>query len=112
MKDEKWSKSISVCQRNGKTIIVPNVRNRHRRKFYAPKEKFIAIEKDSGKKICGIIMHNGKIFLGEDVWRLSNRIDCCEYPFKQISEIEFDFYYTKEDNKRPLDGKGGFNAIS
>lgn len=45
-------------------------------------KKIICTEKKSGRKTTGIVFPSGKVYIGDDVWRLSNRADCCEYPFR------------------------------
>lgn len=46
-------------------------------------EKFICVDLKSGSSTTGISFPNGKIFIGDDVWRLSNKADCCDYPYKR-----------------------------
>ena len=66
----------------------PATTKRHFRKA----EKFVVVDPDTGEKTCAIIFTNGKIFVGADVWRMSNPYDICEYPYKQISDQELATY--------------------
>lgn len=46
-------------------------------------EKFVCTDLKNGTSTTGISFPNGKTFIGDDVWRLSNKADCCDYPYKK-----------------------------
>lgn len=59
-------------------------------------EKYVVRELETGNISTAIIFSNGKVSIGDDVWRLSNRADTCDYPFrtylnKKCAELEFEF---------------------
>lgn len=63
-------------------------------------EKYVVRNLETGKISTAVIFTNGKVAIGDDVWRLSNRADMCECPFrtylnKFAAEREYDFldYY-------------------
>lgn len=58
-------------------------------------EKFMAIEKETGKKTAAITLSRKRVAIGPDVWRMSNKADTCEYPFKVVNCFEFEYYYRK-----------------
>lgn len=63
---------------------------------FRPCERYICINRKNGTYTTGIKFQNGKVFVGDDVWRLSNRADCCDYPFRQyknqlLAEGDFEF---------------------
>ncbi|MDE6626676.1 MAG: hypothetical protein K2K56_09975 [Lachnospiraceae bacterium] len=91
------SGSIEITSIDGKRIITPRKRKRIIHRKTPAREKLVVVCKDSGNKTCVIITHNGKIFLGDDVWRLENKADCCEYPVKQISLYDLENNYDRLD---------------
>ena len=58
-------------------------------------QKFIVLDVYTGKQICAITLSRGRIAIGDDVWRLSNKADTCEYPFRIVDEYEFAMFYQK-----------------
>ena len=59
-------------------------------------EKHVVRELETGNITTAIIFSNGKVSIGNDVWRLSNRADTCDYPFRtylnrKCAEREFEF---------------------
>lgn len=52
------------------------------------REKYLATEKETGKVTTASLMRSGKVLVGDDVWRLSNKADCCEYPFKIYASMD------------------------
>lgn len=93
----QWSGGIKVTTKDGKRIITPRKRKRIIHRKTPARDKFVVVCKDSGYKTCVIITHTGKIFLGDDVWRLENKADCCEYPVKQISRYDLENNYDRLD---------------
>lgn len=72
---------------------------------------FICTDRTSMSLTTGIIFPNGRVYVGDDVWRMSNRADYCEYPFKkyknrQSAELDYDFkeaertFLTSADNSK------------
>ncbi len=59
--------------------------------------KFIAVNVQNGKRTCGITLNRGRIAVGDDVWRMSNSSDMCEYPFRVMYEGEFNTFYRKDN---------------
>lgn len=57
--------------------------------------KFIVMNLANGKQTTAITLSKGRIAIGDDVWRMSNRSDTCEYPFKIIDQYEFNMFYKK-----------------
>lgn len=55
-------------------------------------QKYLCVNRNTGEKTCAILFPNGKVFVGDDVWRLSNKADCCEYNYRY-------FYNRKEAEK-------------
>lgn len=96
-KTARWSDNIEITIKDGKRIITPRKRKRIIHRKTPAKEKFVVVCKDSGDRTCVIITHTGKIFLGDDVWRMENRVDCCEYPVRQISRMELEKNYDRLD---------------
>lgn len=65
--------------------------------------KFIALNLETGKKTPAITLSRGRIAIGDDVWRMSNRADLCEYPYKIVDRFEFNMLYKEtETPKYPL----------
>ena len=60
-------------------------------------QKFIVVDTQTGKRTTGITLSKGRIAIGDDVWRISNRADMCEYPFKIVDNYEFQLFYKKEN---------------
>lgn len=56
-------------------------------------KKFYVEELETGKRTCGITLTRGRVAIGDDVWRMSNRSDTCEYPFKLVTDLEFKLFY-------------------
>lgn len=72
---------------------VPDLMNAERRRnavhYTRPRvQKIICTEKNTGRKTTGIVFPSGKVYIGDDVWRLSNRADCCEYPFRMYTGLK------------------------
>lgn len=66
-------------------------------------QKFIAVDVFTEEKKCAITLSRGRIAIGDDVWRLSNKADTCEYPFRIVDEYEFALFYQKyEMSSYPL----------
>lgn len=62
-------------------------------------EKIICIDLKNGSSTTGIIFPNGNVCIGDDVWRLSNKADCCDYPYKRynnrkLAEQDYEFKET------------------
>lgn len=58
-------------------------------------DKFIAIDVETGKKTTAITLSRGRIAIGDDVWRMSNKADICDYPFRIVDQYEFDLFYKR-----------------
>ncbi len=76
----------------GRAYRQPHVIRRHRR---PETRKVICTERKTGRKTTGIVFPGGKVYVGDDVWRLSNRADCCEYPFRgyvnlQVAAVDYE----------------------
>ena len=56
-------------------------------------KKFTAVNVETGKRTSAITLSRGRIAVGEDVWRMSNKYDRPEYPFRIMSQIEFSIDY-------------------
>jgi len=44
--------------------------------------KIVCVDKKTNRKTSGIIFNSGKCAVGDDVWRMTNPADTCDYPFK------------------------------
>lgn len=88
-------KPVIIVKENGQirdaNYHETSTRHKTRSRPFRKSEKFVISDSD-GKKTCAIIFENGKIFVGMDVWRMSNPYDTCEYPYQQISERELNEY--------------------
>ena len=60
-------------------------------------QKFIAINKESGKATTAITLSRGRIAIGDDVWRMSNKADICEYPYHIYDQFEFNMLYIRKE---------------
>lgn len=90
-------KAVSVITRNGRICDANYAeKGKERRPHFRECDKFIIYDPETGKKECAIVFANGKIFVGADVWRMSNTSDICEYPFRQISEWELETKYERQ----------------
>lgn len=59
-------------------------------------ERFICTDLRNGSSTTGIIFPSGKVYVGDDVWRLSNKADCCDYPYRgyknrKLAEQDYEF---------------------
>ncbi len=77
-------------------------------------QKLICTDRKTGQKTTCIVFPNGKVYVGDDVWRLSNRADCCEYPFRgysslQIAAVDYDIREAEatfpEYSSKPEEGR-------
>ncbi len=68
-------------------------REMRRNSFPGIYRKFIAEEIETGKRTTAITLSRGRIAIGDDVWRMSNRADTCEYPYKLVDAYEFRLFY-------------------
>ncbi len=48
---------------------------------------YICTDRNNGISTTGIMFANGKVFVGADVWRMSNPADCCDYPFRRYKNM-------------------------
>lgn len=55
--------------------------------------KFYVEELETGRRTTAITLSRGRIAIGDDVWRLSNRSDTCEYPYKIVDAHKFKLFY-------------------
>ncbi len=55
--------------------------------------KFYVEELETGRRSTAITLSKGKIAVGDDVWRMSNRNDMCEYPYKIVESTAFPLFY-------------------
>jgi len=62
-------------------------------------QKFIAVDIETGKKTTAITLSRGRIAVGDDVWRMSNKADMCEYPYRIYEQAEFFMFYRKDETK-------------
>lgn len=60
-------------------------------------QKYFAADKETGKRTTAITLSRGRVAIGQDVWRMSNKADMCEYPYKILSKEEFFMFYTREE---------------
>ena len=73
---------------------------------------YICTNRTSMSLTTGIVFPNGKVYVGDDVWRLSNRADYCEYPFKkyrnrQSAELDYEFKEAGRTFLTPANNKEG-----
>ena len=72
--------------------------------------KFIARDLKTRKRTCCILFNSGKVAVGDDVWRLSNSSDLCEYPYKTFkNSIAFEKFYEMEEPPKTRFEKGVSN---
>lgn len=96
-----WRSAVYVSQvpelTNGKPMGQRrNSRYRRIKPQFKVCEKYICTDRKNGLSTTGIIFPNGKTYIGDDVWRLSNKADCCDYPYKRyqsqkIAELDYEF---------------------
>lgn len=68
-------------------------------------EKYIGYSLENGSVTSVILFKsNGKVFVGPDVWRLSDPYDCCEYPYKVYPNMRLAMldYQIKEDPRESI----------
>ena len=82
MYSKNWRKNKNyIYQKDTEVSVFTGKRRKLPKSSLRPCEKKIAINKFTGKITTAIIFPDGRIFIGEDVWRMSNRADFCEYRF-------------------------------
>lgn len=60
-------------------------------------EKVLARHKETNAVTCATIFSNGRVAVGDDVWRMSNRCDTCEYTYHMYKNrviAEADYVFT------------------
>ena len=57
--------------------------------------KFFVVNLGTGRQTTAITLSRGRIAIGDDVWRMSNKFDTCEYPYKIVNSSELDMFYKK-----------------
>ena len=62
-------------------------------------QKFTALDIENGKRTCAITLSRGRIAVGDDVWRMSNKADMCEYSYRIYEQAEFYIFYRKEETE-------------
>lgn len=72
-------------------------KKRNTRKYHEVIKKLMAKNRETGMVSTAVIMENGSVYIGPDVWRLSNKADSCEYASKYFSkqvlaELEYELY--------------------
>lgn len=81
----------------GQPVVTKKYQNqKESRPAFRKCEKHVVRDLETGDISTAIIFSNGKVSIGDDVWRLSNRADTCDYPFrtylnKQCAEREYEF---------------------
>lgn len=55
--------------------------------------KFYVENLETGRRTTAITLSRGRVAVGDDVWRMSNRTDMCEYPYKIVDAYEFRLFY-------------------
>lgn len=76
---------------DNKPVVIAPARKRTQGKKSAAYrcDKYICTHKETGKRTCGIhFISNKRFCIGDDVWRLSQRSDFCEYPYRCFASIE------------------------
>lgn len=72
-----------------------------RSQFIRKCKRYICINRKDGSLTTGIVFPNGTVYVGDDVWRMSNRADCCEYPIKHYKSLKFaEMDYDFDEAKR------------
>ncbi|SFU91284.1 hypothetical protein [Butyrivibrio sp. M55] len=61
--------------------------------------KFYVEEIETGRRTTAITLSRGRIAVGDDVWRMSNRNDMCEYPYKIVEGEIFKLFYKEVAGK-------------
>lgn len=77
----------------------------HRKPRYC--EKYVGYSLDNGAVTSVILFKsNGRVFVGPDVWRLSDPYDCCEYPYTAYPNMRLAMmdYLIKEDPRENIVG--------
>ena len=73
----------------------------HKRKYrrFIRCEKYTATNIETGNRTCAILyINSGRVKIGDDVWRLSNPADCCDYPVLVYPSLEVaKRYYNLEE---------------
>ena len=77
-------------------------RELRRNSFPGIYRKFIAEDMETGKRSTAITLSRGRIAIGDDVWRMSNRADTCDYPYKIVDACEFKMFYREVENSLDL----------
>ena len=76
-------------------------RERTRRKQFNKQnhryEKLVVVELDTGRRTTAITLSKGRYAIGDDVWRMANKADMCEYPYKIVDNYEFVLFYKIEE---------------
>lgn len=86
--------------------------NNNRRSPIIKCNYFICTNRTNMSLTTGIIFPNGKVYIGDDVWRMCNRADYCEYPFKkyrnrQSAELDYEFKEAERTFFTPAINKEG-----
>lgn len=51
-------------------------------------QKFVCRSLSDGHISTAVLFPSGKVAIGNDVWRLSYRTDCCEYPYVMYDSLD------------------------
>lgn len=64
---------------------------------------YICTDRSNGSSTTGIVFPNGRVYVGDDVWRLSNRADCCDYPYRRFNNQKLaEQYYDFKEAERSI----------